>query len=88
MACFLTSVESYRLGVYKVNAVRKMLLGASSVNSTVYWSSTSTLTTPATLAMKAPVRFCASDFSQPQTTSTAVNSLPNGLLTPLRSSMV
>ena len=38
-----------------------------------------------TLAMNRPVRFWAIDFSQPQTTSAAVISLPKMLRTPLRS---
>ena len=61
------------------------MLGARSAKRTTWVSSASIRSTPVTLAMNWPVRFCAIDFSQPQTTSAAVISLPKMLRTPLRS---
>ena len=61
------------------------MLGARSEKRTTWVSSASIFSTPVTLAMNRPVRFWAIDFSQPQTTSAAVISLPKMLRTPLRS---
>ena len=72
-------------GTYKVSALRKIELGAERVNSTSYLDSAFTPTTLETRAMKLPVLFCAKDFDQLHSTSSAVSSFPYGLFIPSRS---